>query len=129
MLHDRSSGDDDGFGGVNASTGEIWGVEVVEPGSDFIWRGVGKKKANLAFDMLPMIVSVSMSHNLGFRHTRNNRCKPGKCSSSTVLPSPFAITAPRPKIILPELWRCVMACGSFKGYGAHSFQSFRTVFR
>ena len=44
MLHDRTSGDDDGFGGVNASTGEIWGVEVVEPGSDFIWRGVGKKR-------------------------------------------------------------------------------------
>jgi hypothetical protein len=103
MLHDGTNGDDDGFGGVDASTSEIWRVEVVEPGSDFIRRGVGEKEANLTFDMLPIIVSVGMSHDMGYGRTRDNRCKPGKCSSSIVLPSPFAITAPRPKIILPEL--------------------------
>jgi hypothetical protein len=58
VLHDRTSGDDDGFGGLNASTGEIWRMEIVEPSSDFFGRGVGKKETNLAFNMLSTTINI-----------------------------------------------------------------------
>jgi hypothetical protein len=59
VLHDRTSGDGDGFWGPNASTGEVWGMEVGEPSSNFIRRGVGKKEADLTFNMLPLTVNTS----------------------------------------------------------------------
>ena len=59
VLHDWTSGDGDCFGGSNASTGEIWGVEVVEPSLDFVRRGVGEKETDLTFDTLPTTVNVN----------------------------------------------------------------------
>ena len=58
VLHNRTGGDNNGFGGLNPSTGEIRRMEVVEPSSNFFRRGVGKKEANLAFDMLPTLISI-----------------------------------------------------------------------
>jgi hypothetical protein len=58
VLHDRASGDNDGFGGSDLGAGEIRRMEVVEPGSNFLGRGVSKKEADLALDMLPMAVNA-----------------------------------------------------------------------
>lgn len=58
MLHDRTDGDGDGFWSSDAGTGEIWGMEVVEPSCHFVRRRVCEKEANLAFDMLPMTINT-----------------------------------------------------------------------
>ena len=59
VLQNRTSGDGNGLGGSNTGTSEIWRMEVVEPSSNFIWRGVCKKEAYLTFDMLPVTVNIS----------------------------------------------------------------------
>lgn len=61
MLHDGTSGDDNGFWSSDAGTGKIWGMEVVEPSGHFVRRGVGEKEANLAFDMLPITINIWMN--------------------------------------------------------------------
>lgn len=58
VLHDRTSGYGDGFRRSNASTCEVWRMEVVEPSSNFIRGRVGKKEADLTFDMLLVMVDV-----------------------------------------------------------------------
>lgn len=58
VLHDRTGGNGDSFRGSNTGSGEVWGMKVVEPPSDFIGRGVGKKKADLTLDMLFMMVNI-----------------------------------------------------------------------
>lgn len=58
VLHDRTNGDDDSSWSPNPGTGEIWGMKVVEPSDHFVWGGVGKKEADLAFDVLPMTINV-----------------------------------------------------------------------
>ena len=70
MLHDRTNGDDDGFWSSDASTGEIWGMEVVKPSCYFVRRGVCKKDADLAFDMLPMMINTRMSRSRVRTHLR-----------------------------------------------------------
>ena len=58
VLHDRTNGNDDSSWSSDAGTGEIWGVEVVEPSSHFVRRRVGEKEADLAFDMLPITINT-----------------------------------------------------------------------
>lgn len=58
VLRDRTSRDCDGFGSSYASTGEVGGMEVVEPSSNFIRRGVSKKEADLTLDMLSLTVNI-----------------------------------------------------------------------
>lgn len=58
VLHDRTNGDDNSPWSSNARTGEIWGMKVVEPSDHFVGRGIGKKEADLAFDVLPMTINV-----------------------------------------------------------------------
>ena len=58
VLHDRANGDDDGFWSLDAGTGEIWRMEVVEPSSHFLRGGVGEKEPDLAFYMLPITIDV-----------------------------------------------------------------------
>ena len=63
MLHDGTSRKSDGFRGLDASTGEVWGMEVVEPDSDLIRGGVGKKEANLASNMLLVEVNIQVTRS------------------------------------------------------------------
>ena len=63
VLHNRTDGDDNGFWSPNAGTGEVWRMEVVEPSDHFVRRGIGKKEADLAFDMLRTTVSVETSRD------------------------------------------------------------------
>jgi hypothetical protein len=63
VLHDRTSGDNDSFGGSDVGSGEIRRVEVIEPGRNFLGRGVSKKEADLAFDMLPMAVNTHVGYD------------------------------------------------------------------
>ena len=70
MLHNRTSGDVDGFWSSNTSTGEIWRMEVVEPSSNFIRRGVGEKEADLTFNMLPVMVNASEPQSEVKTHSR-----------------------------------------------------------
>ena len=58
VLHDRPNGDNDSFWSSDAGTGEIWRMEVVEPGCHFFRRGVCEEEADLTFDVLPTGISV-----------------------------------------------------------------------
>lgn len=63
VLHNRTDGDDNGFWSPNAGTGEVWRMEVVEPSSDFVRRGISEKEAHLTFDMLPITINVQINRD------------------------------------------------------------------
>ena len=58
MLHDRTSGDNDGFRRFDAGASEIRRMKIVKPFSNFFRGRVGKKEADLAFYMLPALINI-----------------------------------------------------------------------
>ena len=58
VLHDGADGDDDGPRGLDTCTSEVWRVEVVEPSSYFVWRGICEKETDLALYTLPITVDA-----------------------------------------------------------------------
>ena len=107
-------------------------MEVVEPLNDLLrWR-VGEEDADLAFYLLERgMFSCATSTETSMGRTCASLCNPSLCSSSGVVPRAFAITAPRPKNIRPELGRHGSSMNAWwtDGSQTYSFHSFRTVFR
>ena len=58
VLHDRTDWDDDGLGSLDTRTSEVWRMEVVEPSSHFVRRGICEKEADLALYTLAIMVDA-----------------------------------------------------------------------